>query len=223
MSKYTTELRFICETLSGLSESVGETSVEDVIAGAREKIFTLAYPIYDEDHREVLELKILRHYYTQEIGAETFGRWKLFLNTRMSEIMPKYNMIYARIADGFNALNDADYTRSGTDNRETQDSGTDQVSNSGESWDYYSDTPQGGIQGVADRTYLTSARNVTDEGSGSTTYGKKTDDDREYFERVKGKFPGKSQTELLAEFQAQYNDVDVMIINELSDLFMGLW
>ena len=53
MSKYTTEIRFICETFAGLDASVGLTQVNDVISKAREKIFDFSYPIFDEKYRGV--------------------------------------------------------------------------------------------------------------------------------------------------------------------------
>ena len=47
MSKYTTELRFICETYAGLDESVGGDSVENVITNALPKLFNFSFPIFD--------------------------------------------------------------------------------------------------------------------------------------------------------------------------------
>ena len=62
MSKYTTEVRFICETLAGYDESQGYNKVEDIIADARPKIFDFDFPIFDESYRNVLETKIIKHY-----------------------------------------------------------------------------------------------------------------------------------------------------------------
>ena len=39
MSKYTTEVRFICETAAGLSESVGFSDVESVLERAGQNLF----------------------------------------------------------------------------------------------------------------------------------------------------------------------------------------
>ena len=47
MSKYTTQVRFICEQFSGLYESVGLSGVDMVIEGARDKVFDFEYPIFD--------------------------------------------------------------------------------------------------------------------------------------------------------------------------------
>ena len=95
MSKYTTEIRFICEVNSGFTEDeLKSKSVDEVIDASRGNIFNFYYPIYDETHRSELEHKILRHYYTREIGSETVGLWKLWLNDRMNIIMAKYNKLY---------------------------------------------------------------------------------------------------------------------------------
>lgn len=104
MSKYTTEVRFICETLSGLTESAGLSDVETVIETAREQVFDFDYPIFDTEYKSVLETKILKHYYTREIGEETVGLWKLRLNTKLNEIMPYYNKLYTSELLEFNPL-----------------------------------------------------------------------------------------------------------------------
>lgn len=273
MSKYTTELRFILEQLAGLEESVGYDSVDMVIQTARPKLFDFDYPIFDGSYKAGLEEKILRHYYTREIGAETFGRWKLFLQAELNEIMPYFNQLYKSALLDFQPFYDADYTREGTrDNTRTNDltdtrtdnltktnqaSGSDTRSDTENqktnTWDLYSDTPQGGIAGLEGTTddsslgenaYLTNARHVIGDTNGSTasstaTYGRldtgretgtqtnKNEgtvvDDGEYFERVRGKFPGKSYAELLMEYRKTFLNIDMQVINALSDLFFNLW
>ena len=94
MSKYTTELRYICESITGLTESKGVNSVNDIIKQAAPLIFSFDFPIYKEEHRLELECKILKRYCTREIGAETYGRWKLFLDERMNSMMDYYNKLY---------------------------------------------------------------------------------------------------------------------------------
>ena len=93
MAKYTTEIRSICEHYAGLTESTGFEDVDEIVEKARRKIFQ-NYPIFNENHRAELEHKILKHYYMREIGFETVGLFKLFLNERMAEIMPYYNKLY---------------------------------------------------------------------------------------------------------------------------------
>lgn len=94
MSKYTTELRYICEVNAGETESTGYNDVQEVINNSWDKIFSFDFPIFDENYREGLCKKIIKHYYTREIAEETYGLWKLRLDARMNEIMPYFNKLY---------------------------------------------------------------------------------------------------------------------------------
>ena len=109
MSKYTTELRFICE-----NEYNGETSgfneINKILTTVAPKIFNFDYPIFDEEYRVPLEVKILRTYYTREICEETVGLWKLRLQNKLCNIMPYYNQLYKSALLEFDVFNDVDYT-----------------------------------------------------------------------------------------------------------------
>lgn len=307
MSKYTTQVRFICETAAGLSESEGQTSVKQIIAAAIPYVFDFDFPIFDESYRNVLESKILKHYYTREIGLETVGLWKLKLDTKLNEIMPFYNQLYKSELIEFNPMYDVNLTRDhnlkreettkqeatekGTtektcnvnDNTHTEtsdnqnsESTTDIKNTTGSTskeqlgaskihYDKYSDTPQGSLQNVQNDTYLTNARMINDTDSqtgettvsgndtsnGTTTANSNTDgtndterniitnDNEEknvlqnlnknlnsiddYIEHVKGKNGGVSYSAMLNEFRTTFLNIDMQVINELSELFMNLW
>lgn len=128
MSKYTTEVRYLCESLTDLGESVGFNSLEDkripdpnnpenyiivegVLSKAASKIFDFDFPIFDENYRIILEKKILRHYYTREICEETYGLWKLRLCDKLNIIMPYYNQMYESELLEFNPFYDVNYKR----------------------------------------------------------------------------------------------------------------
>lgn len=111
MSKYTTEVRFICESKSGLEVSGGSGDVDNIIANSWNKIFTSKAPFFDEEYRSVLCQKILKHYYLREICCETVGIWILWMNTRLEEIMPYYNQLYESAKIKFNPMHDVDLTR----------------------------------------------------------------------------------------------------------------
>lgn len=255
MSKYTTDLRFICESESGLIESVGYSKVSDVIEAAIPKIFNFDFPIWDESYRNVLCTKIIKHYYTREIGFETYGLWKLKLETKLNEIMPYYNELYATTTYEYNPLYDVDYTRvtngdeSGENKRSNLRSGnnkrTGTVNNDGsyigssDGISKYSDTPQGGVTGVLNDNYLTNVT-VNNSSGGSqkadkTTYDVNDSTDnsendignfsttKEYIEHVTGKYPGGSFTKRIMEYRDAILNIDMLIIDDLSDLFMKVW
>lgn len=196
MSKYTTEVRFICESLNGFYVSEGYTNISKIIETARTQIFDFAYPIYDENYRATLETKILKHFYTREIGFESYGLWKLKLDAKMNEIMPYFNKLYESELISFNPLYTADLKKSRTTDytgdttstskqtgeaqsdtsttgtaTETGDNTTTTNSNVTQSGsNRYSDTPQGTLSNIEDNTYLTNAT-LTSETQGQTGTG----------------------------------------------------
>lgn len=311
MSKYTTEVRYICENAIGLTESVGYISVKDVLTQAAPIVFDFDFPIFDESYRLPLEIKILKHFYTREIGLETVGLWKLKLDTKMNEIMPYYNQLYKTELLEFNPLYDVDLTRDRLEEREgsnktdggfnnenvyekknnysedntlnsdttddTTTSGTSDTTGSsktaegntrtGKNTDRYSDTPQGAISDLESNSYLTNARiidsNETNAGKSSVdteenlnyndsierSINRKDDtnktgeneesgnssdngtnysyqnitDTNKYLEHVAGKQGSKSYSEMIMEYRKTFLNIDMLIINELEELFIGLW
>lgn len=199
MSIYTTEVRYICEVEAGYDVSQGFSKIDEILDLALPKIFNFEWPIFDEEYRVPLEKKILRYFYTREIGCETYGHWKLMLQNKLCEIMPYYNQLYKSelLMAGVNPLNDVDYTKtgnrtddsadtrttesSGTGNTEVKstnkvvrsatDSGTNEAVVSGNQGHVrkYSDTPQGALSGVESGTYLTEAEVNTDTDNSTTT------------------------------------------------------
>lgn len=107
MSRFTTEVRYICEFYAGMEESGDYTDVDNTVGLAQSHIFD-NYPIFDESYREFLNKKILKHYYTREICEETIGLWKLRLSNKMNEIMPYYNKLYNSELLSFNPFYDVD-------------------------------------------------------------------------------------------------------------------
>lgn len=251
MSKYTTQVRFICETAAGLTESVGFNDVNRIIQDAIPKVFNFDFPMYDESYRNVLCTKILKHYYTREIGAETVGLWKLWLDARLNEIMPYYNQLYKSAMIEFNPMYDIDLTTTHhrdndgttdvTGNNTNTHEGTSKVNdtsnNNNTTRDAYSDTPQGALDNVENMTYLTNARKVTNEGnstgeSSSEFSGTNNAENtaktvakstEDYLQTIQGKSGGTSYSKRLQEFRSTFLNIDAMIIDELKDLFMNLW
>lgn len=182
MSKYTTEVRYICETYAGLTASVGYADVEKTIQSAIPKIFDFDFPIFDESYRNVLETKILRHYYTREIGLETVALWKLKLCTKLNEIMPYYNKLYKSELIDFNPLYDVDIT---TENSTSSNQNNEKTSTSNRESGNTSQTETTRNINVSDER--TSSRDIdrnddttqTAEGENSTNVGTTTTDNKQ--------------------------------------------
>ncbi len=181
MSKYTTEVRFICETAAGLETSQGYTSVNKIIEKALPSVFDFTFPIFDESYRNVLETKILKHYYTREIGLESVGLWKLKLETKLNEIMPFYNQLYKSELLEFNPFYDVDLTRDHKLNKteNTKQSGTEEVdtTKNGSVTDETT-TEENGNQNSTSNTNINNTTGSTSEetaGNTKTHYDKYSD------------------------------------------------
>lgn len=295
MALYTTQLRTICESSLGLTEPVGFDDLNEMVTKAAPLVFNFDFPIYDENYRLTLERKILKHYYMREIGAETVGLWKLYLDERLNLIMPYYNELYKTTLYKFNPLYDVDLTtehdggskkigvNSAQDERENQKTGkrdnistknehddrtktannitdiTNHTEDTGESVSRYSETPQGSIRDLAADRYLTNAtidntHNVSDgtqhrvdkinendenklqsieqdkahttdtENEKSNRISRdKIDTTEKYIQHVSGANGSRTLAYKIMEFRNAILNIDRMIIEELSDLFLGLW
>lgn len=236
MSKYTTQVRFICETSAKLTVSEGFNDIEDILDKSWNKIFS-NFPIFDEEYRAELCKKILRHYYTREICCETVGRWKLFLNDKMKNIMPYYNQLYQSELLKIQPLVSVDrtVTHQGTENetkttkRNATTTSSSSTDGNTDTWSYYSDTPQGGITGLDSNDYLTNAtHNVGTDGNNSRLNGATSDNESGdgtrknlYVDKVLG-YEG-NQSDMLLKFRETFLNIDMMIIDELKDLFFTIY
>lgn len=260
MSSYTTELRFICETLAGLSDSTGYNNILDVIKKSRSLIFDFEYPIFDDNYKEILETNFILNFYTREIGLETYGLWKMKLMSKFRMKMPYFNKLYSAIMSDFNPLNDTNIEKTfigdikasisqdittneninsiTKQNRSSNAETTDQNENT--HWDLFQDTPQGGLSGIENLNYLTSARKETDENTGKTTNNNSTNstensdstanrlnkttgsttNNESSTEILIGKRNNKSYAELLYELKNKLFSVDEYLMNEMDSLFM---
>lgn len=253
MSKYTTEVRFICENSAGLRESMGADNIDSILDKCWNKIFNFDFPIFDENYRQILCRKILKHYYTREIAHETVGKWKLALNAKLNEIMPYYNQLYKSELLEFNPFYDVDLTRSrrgsGTSNKtsnntETNIGKSENVSSGNgtsntDTLNRFSDTPQNSMdtQSITDSVPLTTVTKVnednrtTNESKGTLTRndsktGNGTENIKntdEYIETVKGKQGTENYSSLLKKFRETFLNIDMMIIEDCSDCFFTLW
>lgn len=177
MSKYTTEVRFICENANDLDASEGYLSINEIITNAIPKVFNFDFPIFDESYREVLERKILKHFYTREICEETVGLWKLRLDTKLNEIMPYYNKLYESELLEFNPLYTANLTRTRKTNLDSQRNGRENISDSENKSENGSFSKTGTVvteKSVTDsgEDVVTEAKTVTDSGNDVVTEAK---------------------------------------------------
>ena len=233
MSRYTIELRY-------LIEGNYELGLKD-------------YPIFDESYREQLNNKIIQHYYFREIGFETEALFKNRLNQKMNEIMPYYNQMYESSKLKIDPLSTIDLEEVFSRKSKTTGEGTSSTSgtgnntnnfNSTDTTDYgkiskFSDIAQAQTtpNEILNDKYLTSA--TVDDGQDkntntgtntsqteSTTSGTSTDKrnlDEDTTLTRKGNNGTASESELLNMYRETFLNIDMMIIDDLDELFLGIW
>lgn len=182
------------------------------------------YPIFDENYRETLNNNILYHYYENEIGFETASLFRFYLNQKLNEIMPYYNELYKvqkKLIDENLLLNNVNLTEQLTGSNTTNTSSTSQSSNKGKN--LFQDTPQGQISqtDIDNQTWatnLTLNKNDIEDESSATGSGT-----NEYLKTIVGNNGGKFNIDVLNDIKNNLMNIDLMIINELNDLFMGIF
>ena len=145
--------------------------------------------------------------------------------------MPYYNQLYSSTLLEFNPLYDVNLTRKHQGKNDTSSqsntNGESSSKNSGDRWNYFSDTPQGGIQGIEELNYLTNATHDTDVNSGesksSSNASGKVNSVDEYLETVQGKQGTGSYSGMLLEYRKTFLNIDEMVLKDLEELFMQLW
>lgn len=171
------------------------------------------YPIFNETYRASLNERILSHYEFREIGFETAGLFNNRLRSRMFEIMPKYNRIYQQELTNYGAFETHDLTE--TRNQQTNANAT----SGGKGQDINSDAPQGAISSeelVGTINYATAAsftKSETESQSNGTTTAT---ENRKGIENM-------LKSKAMAEFRKNIVSVDMLVIDELADLFMAIY
>lgn len=200
------------------------------------------YPIFDETYRAVLNAKIFDRYANREIGG-TMQEFRLWMRRRMNEIMPFYNQLYLSqrmqidplntvsmetFVDGeMSALSQGDSENAGkSTGNSVQSTGADSRSRT---VDYA--TPQNALAGKADyataaqdssgkTTGTSDATNTENSESSSTSKAESTSNTKTQSKTMG--YSG-SQAVLLNEYRKTFLNIDVDIIEDLSDLFMRVW
>lgn len=198
------------------------------------------YPIFDENYRNTLNQNILYHYYENEIGFETAPLFRFYLKQKLNEIIPYYNELYKvqkKLIDENLLLNNVNITENlqgtNTNNTSTSASSQSNSSNSGTSnnKNLFLDTPQGNeYKGtINDTNYATnvtfdnnsSSNTIQDTSSNSGTAN--VSGTNAYIKTIIGNNGAKFNIDVLNDIKNKLMNIDLLIINELNDLFMQIF
>lgn len=213
MSAYTTQIRWLVET--GWDFGLKE------------------YPIFDEAYRSGLNKKIIDHYYFREIGFETAALFNRILNRKMNEIMPYYNQLYKSELIKIEPLTRLNYTETyDRQNDLTAKTTTDSETTSNQranSKTVNSDTPQGLLEigDIENEVYASEATFGNDDSNtssaGTSTANQESQNVDHYLKTIAGNNASRTDSEMIKEFRTTFLNIDMEIIDELSDLFMNVY
>ena len=212
--------------------------IKDMWKVGRTYLFDFQYPLLIET-KENFEHNIINHYLMRRINYETVNLFKIMLENKLNEIMPKYNILFSK-------LNGWDIFKADTTIREYKDSGITSNSttqhnkasgsttsngsskNSGDS--AYSDTPQSQITDIEDNSYISEYTKTSSSGNTDMlTTNSNTIDNTGIESGTSTKDVNETVTHTVSntldvylKFQNEYNNIYTMIYKDLDCLFYGL-
>lgn len=202
------------------------------------KIFDFEYDMQPSSHKPVFEELFTRHFYFREIGFETPSRWKYHLETELKKLMNYYNRLYMsqaleqRILDNYDVKEE--FTREQTNNRVQDESltgsNTGSQTSNGENLNQFSDTPVKRTN-IASTDFISNLSKDTNSNSATSTNSitneldrTQTDEGTEHWVRtMQGNIGVQTDADAVIKYETSLKNVDMLLLGELENLFMGVW
>ena len=216
MSKYTLELRHIYDDKTY-------------------NLFDFEYNLYDNDLKIYFQEKFFQHFMFNEIGFETIGKFKQRLKSKLNDIYPYYRQLYLTEVRTKNVdfmlnkdlketfIRDIEGTGINVNNVNNQSN----VNNTSVSENFQSDTPQGRIDNIenfmssADKSRNNNSVNSSDESNSRNESNSKSTEKTEMISQ--GNIGVTSSAELLQKWRDVLINIDLLIFDELEELFMQIY
>lgn len=211
-----------------LNDPAPEVKIKDLAKAGRSTIFNFDYPLTSNITKEKFETMILNHFLQRRIGFETVTAFRIQLDVKLNEIMPRYNKLFDAL-ENWDIFNDGEVTtRKGEDISQTQNKNelTNTSTNNTENISdrRFSDTPQNQLQNLRDGSYVTKYNYDTDtakSNDNSNSQGKSnTDSNNKYWEET-SRSPA-DKIKIYQEMQDNIKSIYTMIFKDLECLFYQL-
>lgn len=172
LAQYTETIQGVCHNLAlnELIDSQYKLSDMEVLEISRKKIFDFSYPFYDElEKRKALETGILKHFWFDEIGQETYAYWKLELQHWFEINMDRYYTLFKTIP--FQDQDDPTANTNYTETYTRDSTGKTQASGEDTSIALNSVTPEGRVD-IETNDYVNNiAKTISKPNSANDTTG----------------------------------------------------
>ena len=191
------------------------------------KLFDENYDFYLEENKENFQKKFYNRYYDREIFCKNPRVFKRELIGKLNEIAPYYKQLYKTELESQNInflLNKdlkEEFTRE-LDNQSNSNS-TSNSNSSGTSQNIFSDTPEGNINNL-DKYMSNASKSKADDESTSNSNSQNTTKGKEKTTLLsQGNIGITSSAELLEKWRSVLINIDSMILDELSYLFLDIY
>jgi len=197
-----------------------KTNIYNLAKGSRTTIFNFDYPLSDKVNREDFEIMILNHFIHRRIGFDTPTEFRIALNVKLNEIMPRYNKLFDML-DGWDLYSGGEVTtRVQTDNGSNTLNNTTSNDSTSTSDRRNSQMPQNEIEDVKDGNYMTDYNYDTNIDSGTVTSnsnGTSANTTNETITRSPS-----DKIRIYKEFIENIDNIYSLIFKDLDSLFYGL-
>lgn len=172
LAQYTETIQGVCHNLAlnELIDSQYKLSDMEVLEIGRKKIFDFNYPFYDDlEKRKALETGILKHFWFDEIGQETYAYWKFELQHWFEVNMDRYYTLFKTIP--FQDQDDPTANTNYTETYTRDSTGKTQASGEDTSIALNSVTPEGRVD-IETNDYVNNiAKTISKPNSANDTTG----------------------------------------------------
>lgn len=177
-------------------------------------IFDFDYPFYNEERRKQFEKHFIEHFYFDEIGQETVGRFKQRLKIKLNLIMPYWNKIFVadeleqRILDNYDVTET--YTRNVTNNTN--------ATNENINKNLASDTPTTKVDFENVDFFSSIVKDI-----GNNTSNVKGDSKESWTRHIEGNYGVQTDADAIIKYWESLKKIEIEIFNDCSSLFMEVY
>ena len=147
-----------------------KTKIRNLAKATHEKIFDFDYDLATALDKEQFEIDILNHFMMRRIGFDTVTAFQLYLENKLHEILPYYNLMFDAFKD-YNLFNNGEViTRITVDNKNIDTSGHS------DSDSRFSEYPLNQLNDITDGSYVSNQTAVKSDVNNNTQEDNRTNE-----------------------------------------------
>ena len=151
-------------------DSEEQTKIRNLAPATHNKIFDFDYELSSALDKDEFEINILNHFIMRRIGFDTFTAFQLFLENKLKEILPYYNLMFDAFKN-YNLFNGGEViTRTTVDNKNIDTSGNS------DSESRFSEYPLNELNDIQDGSYVSNQTAVKSNVTNNTQEDNRTNE-----------------------------------------------